>query len=92
MSEKPDSDALPAVITPEELDGVRFYLRERDNCATQLGAAWFEFEQLKSALVRRVEKLATEERAVVNELARRHGLEGNAFRVNLETGEIIKVR
>jgi len=79
------------LVTPEELEDVRRYIQMRDQCAMRLGVAWLEFDALKISIERRVEKLLAEEQTAVNELARRHGLEGVRFRVNLDTGQIERV-
>lgn len=76
----------------DELDQVRAYIRERDECAMKIGVFWLEFESLRAMCHRRVHESLRQEKIFVNELAKRHGAEGEDFRVDLETGEIHRVR
>lgn len=89
-SERSDSDAAPelTLISAEELQRIRNYIRQRDECAARIGAAFLEFERLKQQLLTRIEKLLDAEQIAVAELAHRYGVGGERHRINLDTGEI----
>jgi len=90
-SEHSDSSRSLGVLRAEKLESVRVFLAQRDKCALRIGVAWLEFERLRRANERRVyESLKEEERhvkRVVNDL----GIEGDKFRIDLETGAIFRV-
>jgi hypothetical protein len=88
MSESSDSKVI-ATFSEADMEIVRRYVTQCDECATKIGVARLEIMKLESLMVRKIETLTREKEQVLNDFAKKYGIDVSAgVSLDYETGEV----
>lgn len=78
-----------AKVTPDELQALAAFQRQRDECGLKLGVADYEHTKLRAQLIRRIDESLGLEQRTLAEILARHGVDPARHRVDLASGEIV---
>lgn len=85
MNENSDSK----IITPEELDQARDFVRRRDKFAQIIGVMTIQYDSEKAHFRQQIELANREEQEYMSTIARRLGVDpNNEYSLDYKTGEI----
>ena len=75
-------------LEPHEIEAFLRERRRRDELATKIGVATYEFEVAKAKFITEIGQSQREERALGEMLMKKYGIEGDC-RIDIENGKLV---